>query len=94
MKHASACNPNRVQWSAPSAGQPGWFSLVDGATLFADRVMELDAINPQVASPDWPPDRWSNWPNPTAARHSKLSPAAAKSGLSKDTHEVITRAPA
>jgi hypothetical protein len=59
-----------------------------GYAFWADRVMELDAINPQVATPGRA--RTGYWPNRTAAR-GNYRPRGRKSGLSKDTHEVISR---
>jgi aminopeptidase N len=57
-------------------------------------VIELDAMNPQVAARlARALDRWSKLAEPyrSAAREA-IARVAAKNDLSKDTHEVVTRA--
>ena len=57
-------------------------------------MIELDAINPQVAARlARALDRWSKLAEPyrSAAREA-IARVAARGDLSKDTHEVVTRA--
>ena len=100
MKHAdfSLKNPNRARsliFSYCSAN-PGAFHRADAAgyVFWSDRVMELDAINPQVAARlARAMDRWSKLAEPyrTAAREAIVR-VAAKADLSNDVREVVTRA--
>ena len=100
MKHPdySIRNPNRARsviFSYCSAN-PGAFHRRDAAgyVWWSDRVIELDAINPQVAARlARALDRWSKLAEPyrSAAREA-IARVAAKPDLSKDTHEVVTRA--
>ena len=99
MKHADfhLKNPNRARsliFSYCSAN-PGAFHRPDAAgyVFWSDRVMELDAINPQVASRlARAMDRWSKLAEPyrTAAREA-IARVAAKPDLSNDVREVVTR---
>ena len=62
--------------------------------FWSERVLELDAINPQVASRlARALDRWKKLAEPyrSAAREA-IARVAAKSDLSPDTREVVTRA--
>ncbi|RZL65671.1 MAG: aminopeptidase N [Variovorax sp.] len=100
MKHAdfSIKNPNRARsviFSYCSAN-PGAFHRRDAAgyVFWSDRVIELDAINPQVAARlARSLDRWSKLAEPyrSAAREAIVR-VAGRPDLSKDTHEVVTRA--
>lgn len=100
MKHAdfSLKNPNRARsviFSYCSAN-PGAFHRPDAAgyVYWAERVIELDAINPQVAARlARALDRWKKLAEPyrTAAREA-IARVAAKAELSNDTREVVTRA--
>ena len=100
MKHPdfSIKNPNRARsviFSYCSAN-PGALHRPDAAgyVFWSDRVIELDAINPQVAARlARALDRWSKLAEPyrSAAREA-IARVAAKPDLSKDTHEVVTRA--
>ncbi|MBU2288371.1 MAG: aminopeptidase N C-terminal domain-containing protein, partial [Gammaproteobacteria bacterium] len=100
MKHPdfSIKNPNRARsviFSYCSAN-PGALHRLDGSgyAFWADRVIELDAINPQVAARlARALDRWSRLAEPyrSAARQA-IARVATQSDLSKDTHEVVTRA--
>ena len=91
-------NPNRARsliFSYCSAN-PGAFHRADAAgyVFWADRVLELDSINPQVAARlARALDRWSRLVEPyrSAAREA-LQRVAAKSGLSNDVREVVSRA--
>ena len=100
MKHRdfSLRNPNRARSviSTFCQGNPAAFHRPDGAgyAFWSDRVMELDAINPQVAARlARALDRWSKLVEPyrSAAREA-IARVAAKTDLSKDTLEVVTRA--
>jgi aminopeptidase N len=91
-------NPNRarsVTFSYCSAN-PGAFHRKDAAgyVFWSDRVMELDSFNPQVAARlARALDRWKKLAEPyRSAAHEALSRVAAKTDLSSDTREVITRA--
>ncbi|WCM95377.1 aminopeptidase N [Acidovorax sp. NCPPB 2350] len=100
MKHPdfSIRNPNRARsliFSYCSAN-PGAFHRRDAAgyVFWADRVIELDAINPQVAARlARALDRWSKLAEPyrTAAREA-IARVAAKPDLSNDVREVVSRA--
>ncbi len=91
-------NPNRARsviFSYCSAN-PGAFHRPDAAgyVFWSERVMELDAINPQVAARlARALDRWKKLVEPcrTAAREA-IARVAAKPDLSNDVREVVTRA--
>jgi len=91
-------NPNRARsviFSYCSAN-PGGFHRTDAAgyVFWAERVIELDAINPQVAARlARAMDRWKRLAEPyrSAAREA-LARVAAKTDLSNDVREVIDRA--
>ncbi len=99
MQHSdfSLRNPNRARSVISTyCGNPAAFHRLDAAgyVFWSDRVMALDAINPQVAARlARALDRWSKLAEPyrSAAREA-ISRVAAKTDLSKDTHEVVTRA--
>ncbi|MGD9775280.1 DUF3458 domain-containing protein, partial [Diaphorobacter sp.] len=100
MKHPDfhIKNPNRARsviFSYCSAN-PGGFHRADAAgyVFWADRVLELDSFNPQVASRlARALDRWKKLAEPyrTAAREA-IARVAAKPDLSNDVREVVTRA--
>ena len=100
LKHPdfSLRNPNRarsVVFSYCSAN-PGAFHRKDAAgyVFWSERVIELDGINPQVAARlARALDRWKNLAEPyrTAAREA-LGRVAAKTDLSNDVREVVSRA--
>ena len=100
MKHSdfSLRNPNRARSviSTYCQGNPAGFHRLDAAgyVFWSERVIELDALNPQVAARlARALDRWSKLAEPyrSAAREA-INRVAAKTDLSKDTHEVVTRA--
>jgi aminopeptidase N len=100
MKHAdfNLRNPNRARSAIFSycSANPGGFHRLDAAgyVFWADRVIELDGINPQVAARlARALDRWKKLAEPyrTAAREA-LARVAAKADLSNDVREVVTRA--
>jgi aminopeptidase N len=91
-------NPNRARsliFSYCSAN-PGGFHRTDAAgyVFWSERVMELDAINPQVAARlARALDRWKKLAEPyrSAAREA-IARVAAKADLSNDVREVVSRA--
>ena len=91
-------NPNRARsliFSFCNAN-PAAFHRRDAAgyVFWAERVMELDAINPQVAARlARALDRWQKLAEPyrSAAREA-ISRVAAKTDLSNDVREVVSRA--
>ena len=91
-------NPNRARsviFSYCSAN-PGAFHRVDAAgyVFWSERVIELDAINPQVAARlARALDRWKKLAEPyrNAAREA-IARVAARNDLSNDVREVVTRA--
>ena len=100
MKHADfqIKNPNRARsviFSYCSAN-PGAFHRQDAAgyVFWADQVLALDAINPQVAARlARALDRWSRLAEPyRTAAHEAIARVAAKADLSNDVREVVTRA--
>jgi len=91
-------NPNRARSLifAYCNNNPGAFHRRDAAgyVFWSERVLELDAINPQVAARlARAMDRWRKLAEPyrTAAQEA-LQRVAAKSDLSSDVREVVTRA--
>ena len=100
MKHYdfSLRNPNRARSviSTYCQGNPAAFHRSDAAgyVFWSERVIELDAINPQVAARlARALDRWSKLAEPyRSAARKAISRVAAKTDLSKDTLEVVTRA--
>ena len=91
-------NPNRARsliFSYCSAN-PGAFHRRDAAgyVYWSERVVELDAFNPQVAARlARAMDRWRKLADPwrSAAREA-ITRVAARSELSKDVREVVSRA--
>jgi aminopeptidase N len=91
-------NPNRARsliFSYCSAN-PGAFHRPDAAgyVFWSDRVIELDAFNPQVAARlARALDRWKKLAEPlrSAAREA-IARVAARPDLSNDVKEVVTRA--
>ena len=100
MKHPDfhLKNPNRARsviFSYCSAN-PGAFHRADAAgyLFWSERVVELDAFNPQVAARlARALDRWKKLAEPyrSAAREA-IARVAAKTDLSNDVREVVTRA--
>src|SRR5262249_54559287 len=100
MSHAdySMKNPNRARSLVLSLCMynPAAFHRTDAAgyVFWADRVLELDAINPQLASRlARAMDRWSTLVEPyrSAAREA-IARVAGKAELSSDVREIVTRA--
>jgi aminopeptidase N len=81
----SYCNANPAAFHRPDAA---------GYVFWSERVMELDSFNPQVAARlARALDRWKKLAEPyrSAAREA-IARVAAKSDLSKDVREVVSRA--
>jgi len=100
LKHPdfSLRNPNRARslLQALCAGNPSAFHRADGAgyAFWADRVLELDAINPQLASRMARiADRWAQLDEPyRGAARAAVARVAAKADLSNDVREIVTHA--
>ncbi len=91
-------NPNRMRSLLLTlcAMNPAAFHRRDAAgyVLWADKLLELDAINPQVAGRlARVMDRWATLAEPyrSAAREA-ISRVAAKPDLSNDVREIVTKA--
>jgi aminopeptidase N len=91
-------NPNRARSliGALCMANPAAFHRTDAAgyVFWADRVLELDAFNPQLAARiARVMDRWSRLAEPyrSAAREA-VARVAAKPDLSNDVREIVTRA--
>ncbi|RGE40090.1 aminopeptidase N [Comamonas testosteroni] len=99
MKHPDfqIKNPNRARSLIFSyCNNAGAFHRTDAAgyVFWADRVIEIDGFNPQVAARlARVMDRWKKLAEPyRAAARSAVERVAAKPNLSNDVREVITRA--
>lgn len=91
-------NPNRARSliTALCFMNPAAFHRADAAgyVFWADRVLELDAINPQLAARvARAMDRWKQLAEPyrSAAREA-IARVAARAELSNDVREIVTRA--
>ena len=100
LKHPdfSLKNPNRARslLNALCRDNPAAFHRSDAAgyVLWADKLLELDAINPHVAGRlARVMDRWAALAEPyrSAAREA-IARVAAKPDLSNDVREIVTRA--
>jgi aminopeptidase N len=91
-------NPNRARSLIGTfcLGNPAGFHRADGAgyAFWADRVIALDAINPQAASRIARAlDRWSHLAEPyRSAARAAIERVEAQPKLSDDTHEIVSRA--
>ena len=100
MQHAdfNIKNPNRARSVIFSycSGNPGGFHRSDAAgyVFWAEQVLALDAINPQVAARlARAMDRWKKLAPPYQnAAVEAIKRVAAKSDLSNDVREVVSRA--
>jgi aminopeptidase N len=100
MSHAdfNIRNPNRARSliAALCMANPAAFHRSDAAgyVFWADRVLELDAFNPQLAARiARVMDRWSRLAEPyRGAAREALVRVAAKTDLSNDVREIVTRA--
>jgi len=90
-------NPNKTRAliGAFAAGNPTGFHRADGAgyAFLAERVLELDPINPQVAARLAAPlSRWRRYDaGRQALMRAALERIAAKPGLSKDVFEIASK---
>ena len=99
MKHEafSLRNPNKVRALIGTFchGNPAAFHAADGSgyTFWAERVIEIDAINPQVAARlARAAAQWKKLePGRRALLHAALERVAAQPGLSKDSFEVVAK---
>ncbi len=96
--HFNIRNPNRARSliGALCMGNPAAFHRTDAAgyVFWADRVLELDAFNPQLAARiARVMDRWNRLAEPyrSAAREA-LARVAARTELSSDVREIVSRA--
>ena len=100
LKHPdfTLTNPNRARSliRALCSGNPAAFHRADGAgyQFWADRVLELDAANPQLAARTARVmDRWNRLAAPYRdAAHAAIGRVAACPNLSNDVREIVTRA--
>jgi aminopeptidase N len=100
LKHPdfSLKNPNRMRslLSTLFAFNPAAFHRTDAAgyVLWADKLMELDTINPQVAARlARVMDRWASLAEPyRGAAREAIARVAAKPDLSNDVREVVSKA--
>ena len=100
MRHPafSIANPNRARSliGAFCLANPGAFHRGDGAgySFWADRILELDALNPQLASKMARAlDRWTQLAEPfRQGARAAIARVAAAPKLSTDVHEIVSRA--
>ncbi len=100
MRHPdfSMKNPNRARSliGAFCHANPGAFHRTDagGYVFWAERVLEMDAINPQIAARlARALDRWSVLAEPfRGAAREALARVAAKTDLSRDVREIVEHA--
>ena len=100
LKHPdfSIRNPNRARslLTVLCTQNPAAFHRSDGAgyVLWADKLLELDALNPHVAGRfARAMDRWAMLAEPyRSAAHAAVQRVAAKVDLSNDVREIIGRA--
>lgn len=91
-------NPNRARSlvAAMCMANPAAFHRPDAAgyVFWADRVLELDPVNPQLAARiARVMDRWSRLAEPyRGAAREAVARVAAKQDLSSDVHEIVSRA--
>jgi aminopeptidase N len=94
----SARNPNRARsvLGTLCLGNPAAFHRTDAAgyVFWADKVIEVDAFNPQLASRlARALDRWRALAEPyRSAARTAIERVAAKAELSDETREIVSRA--
>ncbi|MCW5772626.1 MAG: aminopeptidase N [Rhodospirillaceae bacterium] len=99
MQHPvfSIRNPNKVRALIGSfaAGNPLRYHAADGSgyAFHADRILELDALNPQVAARLLAPlGRWRRFDADRQAKmKGELARILAKPGLSRDVYEIASK---
>jgi aminopeptidase N len=89
-------NPNRVRslYMAMAVNPPAFHAADgEGYRMIADLILALDPVNPQTASRFVPPlGRWRRIePGRSALMRAELERIAAAPGLSRDTHEQVSR---
>jgi aminopeptidase N len=93
----SLTNPNRVRAliGAFAVGNPLRFHAADGAgyRFLADRILELDPLNPQIASRLlYPMTRWRRYDESRQALiRAQLERVLEVEGLSSDVYEVVSK---
>ncbi len=93
----SLTNPNRVRSliGAFAVGNPVRFHAADGAgyRFLADRILELDPLNPQIASRLlYPMTRWRRYDEiRQALMRAQLERVLEVEGLSNDVYEVVSK---
>jgi aminopeptidase N len=93
----SLTNPNRVRAliGAFAVGNPLRFHAADGAgyRFLADRILELDPLNPQIASRLlYPMTRWRRYDDDRQAlMRAQLERVLEVEGLSNDVYEVVSK---
>ncbi len=100
LKHPdfSIRNPNRARSLITTfcSGNPAAFHRTDAAgyVFWADHVIELDALNPQLAARFARVlDRWAQLAEPyRSAARAAIARVAAKPGLSDNVREIVTNA--
>jgi aminopeptidase N len=91
-------NPNRVRslLFGLASGNPAAFHRADAAgyVLWAERLLEMDAVNPQLAARfARVMDRWRSLAQPwRGAAQEAITRIATKPDLSNDVREVVSRA--
>ena len=91
-------NPNRARslLYAFAAGNPVGFHRADGEAyrFVADQILDLDAINPQVAARIVSSfNQWKRYePGRSGLMKAELERIASRSGISKDVSEIVERA--
>jgi aminopeptidase N len=94
----SIANPNRARSLIGSfcLGNPGGFHRADAAgyAFWADRILEIDPLNPQLASRIARAlDRWTQLAEPyRSAARVAITRVAASAKLSTDTTEIVSHA--
>ena len=89
--------PNKVRAviGAFASGNPLHFHAADGSgyRFLADRILELDALNPQVAARMTTPlGRWRRYDeNRQALMQAELNRILEKDGLSRDVYEIASK---
>jgi len=93
----SVTNPNRVRAliGAFATGNPVRFHAADGAgyRFLSDRILELDPLNPQIASRLlYPMTRWRRYDDDRRQRlRAQLERILEVEGLSNDVFEVVSK---
>ena len=89
-------NPNKVRAliGAFASNNPVGFHRPDGEAyrFLADVVIELDALNPQIASRLLGPlTKWANYVGGSGLMYAQLERLAGRENLSRDVFEVVTK---